>query len=102
MKQSNYPEAPDWKPPFGLVTKRPLAANTTLQPYMIESYTSQTIIKRNQSVVIRIEMPGLFITATGLTLEDGRAGEHIRVRNADSQRIILARICEDGSVEPVL
>lgn len=102
VKQSNYPEPFDWKPPFGLVAKRPLVANTILKPYMVESQTSSTILKRNQSVVIRIEMPGLLITATGLTLEDGKAGEHIRVRNTRSQRIILARICEDGSVEPVL
>ncbi len=102
LKRSNYPEPSDWKPPFGLIAKRPLAANAILQPYMVESHTSSTIIKRNQSVVIRIELPGLLITATGMTLEDGRAGEHIRVRNADSQRIILARVCEDGSVEPAL
>ncbi|MBN2314594.1 MAG: flagellar basal body P-ring formation protein FlgA [Sedimentisphaerales bacterium] len=102
VEQSNYPEPSDWKPPFGLIAKRPLAANTILQPYMVESYSSPTIVKRNQSVVIRIEMPGLLITATGMTLEDGKTGEHIRVRNADSQRIILARICEDGSVEPVI
>jgi flagella basal body P-ring formation protein FlgA len=102
VKQSNNPEPSDWKPPYGLIAKRPLTANTILKPYMVESQTSSTILKRNQSVVIRIELPGLLITATGLTLEDGRAGEHIRVRNTNSQRIILARICEDGSVEPVL
>jgi flagella basal body P-ring formation protein FlgA len=42
------------------------------------------------------------ITAVGKTMQDGRAGDYIKVRNADSQRIILARISEDGSVEPVL
>ncbi|OHB75270.1 MAG: flagella basal body P-ring formation protein FlgA [Planctomycetes bacterium RBG_16_55_9] len=99
---SNYPEPADWKPPFGLVANRPLAANTVLRPYMTGSGKSPVVVKRNQSVVIRIEKPGFLITAVGMTMEDGGIGEHIRVRNVDSQRIILARINEDGSVEPVL
>jgi flagella basal body P-ring formation protein FlgA len=53
-------------------------------------------------VVIRIEKPGFLITAVGKAMQDGKAGEYIKVRNADSQRIILARINADGSVEPVL
>ena len=101
MIPSNYPEPSDWKSPYGLVAKRPLAANTILRPYMVESLQSPIIVKRNQSIVIRIEMPGLLITAAGLTLEEGRTGEHIKIRNVDSQRIILAKICEDGSAEPV-
>jgi flagella basal body P-ring formation protein FlgA len=36
------------------------------------------------------------------TVEEGSAGEYVRVRNVDSQRIILARVNEDGTVEPVL
>jgi flagella basal body P-ring formation protein FlgA len=63
---------------------------------------SPIIIKRNQNVVIRIENPGFVITAMGKTMQDGRAGEYIKVRNVDSQRIILVRINEDGSVGPVL
>jgi flagella basal body P-ring formation protein FlgA len=60
------------------------------------------VVGRNQSVIIRLEKPGLLVTAVGKTLENGRAGEHIKVRNVDSQRIILARVNEDGTVEPVL
>ncbi len=98
---SNYPEPSDWAAPYGLIAKRPLTAKTILRPYMTESRKSPIIVKRNQSVVIRIEKPGFLITAAGITLEDGRTGEHIKVRNVDSKRIILARISEDGSVEPV-
>jgi flagella basal body P-ring formation protein FlgA len=35
-------------------------------------------------------------------MQDGKAGDYIKVRNMDSQRIIMARIGEDGNVEPVL
>ncbi|MHC4205878.1 MAG: flagellar basal body P-ring formation chaperone FlgA [Planctomycetota bacterium] len=100
--QSNVPEPTNWKPPYGLIAKRRLSANTVLVPNMLESLKSPIIVKRNQNVVIRIERPGFLITAAGKTMQDGKAGEYIKVRNMDSQRIIMARISENGSVEPVL
>jgi flagella basal body P-ring formation protein FlgA len=99
---SNYPEPADWKPPYGLIAKRRLPANTVLRSNMVGALKSQIIVKRNQNVVIRIEKPGFLITAMGKTMQDGRVGEYIKIRNVDSQRIIQARINEDGSVEPVL
>jgi len=59
------------------------------------------IVKRNRTVVIRIERPGLLITAIGKAMQDGRAGDYIKVKNVDSQRIIFARVNADGTVEPV-
>jgi flagella basal body P-ring formation protein FlgA len=99
---SNYPEPADWKPPYGLITKRPLPANTVLRPYMVGSVKPAVVVERNQTVVIRIERPGLLITAIGKAVQDGRAGGYIKVRNVDSRRIILARVNEDGTVAPVL
>jgi flagella basal body P-ring formation protein FlgA len=98
--QSDDPEPVDWKPPYGLVAKRPLPAGTVLVANMLESLDPPVILKRNQNVIIRIERPGFLITAIGIALQDGRAGDYIKVRNTDSQRIILAKIKEDGSVEP--
>jgi flagella basal body P-ring formation protein FlgA len=34
-------------------------------------------------------------------MQEGRAGEYIKVRNLDSQRMILAKVNEDGTVEPI-
>jgi len=102
MIPSNDPGPSNWKPPYGLIAKRRLPANTVLRPNMLGSLKSPIIVKRNQNVVIRIEMPGFLITAAGKTMQDGRAGEYIKVRNMDSQRIIMARISEDGCAEPVL
>jgi flagella basal body P-ring formation protein FlgA len=97
---SNNPEPADFKAPYGLIARRALPANTVLTPNMLESIKSPIILKRNQNVIIRIERPGFLITAMGITLQDGRAGDYIKVRNTDSQRIIIARIKEDGTVEP--
>jgi len=97
---SDYPEPANWRPPYGLVTKRRLPANTVLRPHMIGPVESPIIVKRNQNVVIRIEKPWLLITAVGKAMQEARTGEYIKVRNVDSQRIILARVNGDGTVEP--
>jgi len=98
---SNYPESADWRLPYGLIAKRRIPAKTVLRPNMLGPVKSPIIAKRNQKVVIRIDGPGFLITALGKAMQDGRAGEYIKVRNADSQRIILVKVKEDGSVEPV-
>ena len=99
---SSRPEAAYWKSPYGLVAKRALRAGTVIRPHMAGPAQTPIIVKRNQSVVIRIESPGFLITAVGVAMLDGKAGENIKVRNVDSQRIIVAQINDDGSVKPVL
>lgn len=98
---SSYPEPADWKAPYGLVAKRRLPANTQIRPQMASPIKPPVIVKRNQNVLIRVQRPGLLVTAIGKTMQDGRAGEFIKVRNTDSARIILARVNNDGTVEPV-
>jgi flagella basal body P-ring formation protein FlgA len=100
-RTSNYPEPADWKEPFGLLARRVIKANTVIQNDMISTAELKTIIKRNQNVVIRVEKHGFVITASGKTMQDGKAGDFIKVKNIDSQRIIIAKVNEDGSVEPI-
>jgi flagella basal body P-ring formation protein FlgA len=42
------------------------------------------------------------VTAVGVALQEARAGEYVKVRNADSSRIILCKVNVDGTVEPML
>ena len=98
----DYPEPANWRPPYGLVARRRLPANTVIDADTLDAAKTAVRIGRNESVVIRVQMPGLVVTAMGKTLQDGHVGEHIKVRNLDSQRIILCRVNEDGTVEPVL
>ncbi len=98
---SHYPEPAGWKPPFGLVAKRRLPANSVIRPQMIGPVRSPIIVKRNQSVLIKIDRLGLLVTAMGSAMQEARVGDFIRVKNIDSQRIIVAKVNEDGTVEPV-
>ena len=98
---SNYPEPANWVVPYGFVARRRLPANTVISTNMVGPVKPHILLKRNQNIVIKIDRLGLLITAIGKTMQDGRVGEYIKVRNADSQRIIMAKVNEDGSVEPV-
>lgn len=99
---SDYPEPVISKPPYGMIAKRNLPAGTVLNSNMFSPATPAVVVERNRNVLIRIERPGFSITAIGKSMEEGTPGEYIRVRNIDSQRIILVRVNNDGSVEPVL
>jgi len=98
-----YPQS-GWKSPYGLVAKRPLRAGSVISPGSIGQVRAPIIVERNQPVVLRIEMPGLMVTANGLAIQKGRAGDCIKVRTqiTGPGRIIVARINEDGTLVPVL
>jgi len=98
---SDYPQAADWSAPYGLLARRKIAANATIHPTMVAPPAPSILIKRNDNVVVRIERPGLVVTATAKALQKGQVGDSIRVRNLDSNRVILVIINDDGTVKPV-
>ena len=42
------------------------------------------------------------MTAMGIALQEARAGDYVKVRNADSSRVVLCKVNTDGTVEPML
>ncbi|MFQ6035755.1 MAG: SAF domain-containing protein, partial [Sedimentisphaerales bacterium] len=54
---SDYPEPANWNPPYGLIAKRRLPANTVIRPDMVGPVESAVVVGRNETVVIRIERP---------------------------------------------
>ncbi|MGD0078293.1 MAG: flagellar basal body P-ring formation chaperone FlgA [Sedimentisphaerales bacterium] len=99
---SDEAQPADWTEPTGLVAARNLPAGTVLNPGMAKSPQPKIVIERNQTVVIRIDSAGLIVTAMGKAIQPGGAGDCIKVRNVDSQRVITTKVNEDGTVEPVL
>jgi flagella basal body P-ring formation protein FlgA len=99
---SNYPVFSDFKSPYGLVAKHRLQPDTVVRPDMIGPVKPAVAVRRNETVLIRIESPGFLVTAVGKAMQEAKVGEYVRVRNLDSQRVILCRVSEDGTVEPIL
>ncbi|CCU72996.1 MULTISPECIES: flagellar basal body P-ring formation chaperone FlgA [Thalassolituus] len=73
----------------GSEAKRSLRTGTVISPDMIEA---ADIISRGQPVTIRLKRPGIRIEMAGTALTDGHLGEHIRVRNDRSQKILSAEV----------
>jgi flagella basal body P-ring formation protein FlgA len=99
---SDEPEPADWQSPYGLVATRRIAAGAVIRSALVASAKPKVVLKRNQTVLIRIEKPGFLVTAVGKAMQDGCVGEYIKVRNVDSKRIVLARVKHDATVEPVI
>jgi len=99
---SSYPEVANWSSPYGLIARRRIPKDAVVHANMVGPSKPVILVKRNQNVVIRIQAGGLVITATGRMVDEGAAGDFVRVRNVDSQRVIIGKVNEDGTVGPVL
>ena len=56
------------------------------------------LVTRGTAVQLVFQQPGLTITAYASPLQDGSAGDVIRVRNTDSGAVILGVVQPDGTV----
>jgi len=91
----------EWVSPFGMVALQRVPAGTVIRPSALMSPRPGLVVKRNQGVTMRLEGLGFKITALGEALDDGKCGDFIKVRNADTKRVVTAKVAPDGSVEPV-
>jgi flagella basal body P-ring formation protein FlgA len=69
---------------------------------MLRAVKAEVLVRRNQGVLMRIEGAGFTVSGVGEAMEDGRAGDVIKVRNVDSRRVVSARVAGDGAVEPII
>jgi flagella basal body P-ring formation protein FlgA len=57
------------------------------------------LVRRGEAVKLMVRLGSVNVTATGEALQDGRAGQSVRVRNTDSKNIVLGRVTERSMVE---
>jgi flagella basal body P-ring formation protein FlgA len=100
---ANSPADVGWSAPYGLVAKRRIKKGSVLNGSTVGPVEPPVVIKRRQTVVMKIETDGLSISALGQALSDGKVGEFIRVKGLNrNSRIIVGKVKQDGTVEPVL
>ncbi|MCB1874866.1 MAG: flagellar basal body P-ring formation protein FlgA [Chromatiales bacterium] len=81
---------------IGKVVRRPISAGNPVRPTQVEdSY----LIKRGQKVVILARVGGLSVRMRGKALANGAAGDHIRIENSRSDRIVEGVVNDAGIVE---
>jgi len=80
----------------GLVTNRLIREGTIFTQTMLQN---PVILEAGTSVSILVDMNGVKIKTDGVTLQRGRIGQLIRVRNATSQKVLRARVLDHMTVE---
>lgn len=95
------PETADWAAAYGQRAVRMIPVGAVVRPGLVRPVKAACLVRRNESVVMKISGAGFQITALGQALEDGRQGDLIRVRNVDSKRVVVAKVTDDGTVQPV-
>ncbi|MEX2649294.1 MAG: flagellar basal body P-ring formation chaperone FlgA [Alphaproteobacteria bacterium] len=83
----------------GLIGMTPKRLIRPGQPVRDGDVVPPVIVKRNGVVVMVFERAGLLLTAKGKALENGAAGEVIRVENLWSGIVVQALVLPDGVVE---
>lgn len=80
---------------IGKQATRNLTAGSVLSR---QHYTALMLIKRGDRVSIQSARNGLLISATGLAMSDGSAGQVINVKNISSQRVVQGTVTNGGLV----
>ncbi len=99
---ADRPDPGGWSARYGEKAARLIPAGEEVRPGLVRSATAETVVHRNEGVVMRIQGSLFRVMALGKALENGRPGDLVKVENVDSGRIVLARVAADGSVEPVM
>ena len=84
---------------IGQMTRRPLTAGMPLTEAMLDK---PPIVQRFSGVTILARVGDSVVTAGGMALQQGAAGEFIRVQNIESKRIINARVVDKSTVEVMI
>lgn len=99
---ASAPEPAGWSVPYGQVAKRRIKKGAVITGNVVGPVEPLVVIKRRQTVVMKIETGGLYVSAVGVALSDGKVGEYIRVKGPNNSRIVVGKVKADGTVEPVL
>lgn len=80
----------------GKVLKRDVPASTMITSQLLED---RIVVKRGDIVTITAESNRLIVRSKGRTVDKGRVGDMIRVKNITSGKEVMARIMNDNSVK---
>ncbi len=100
--ERGVPPEEDFVSPYGMTSKIRLKQGTALRTNILEPAKPAIVVRRRQTVVMKVEGIGFSISGFAEALANGRPGDVIRVRNIDTRRIVNARVAFDGTVRPIL
>jgi flagella basal body P-ring formation protein FlgA len=80
----------------GLVTRRSVASGQPLNGSMVQK---PVMVKRGSIVTIVARVNGIEVSVYGQSLQNGREGQVIRVKNINSNKTVAAKVIDSGTVE---
>lgn len=80
---------------IGMGAKRRIRADQLLTPALLGE---ALLVRRGQQVKIQASQDGISASTLGEALDNGQRGEVIRVRNLASEKVIKAKVMEEGVV----
>lgn len=88
----------------GATTKRAIAAGSVINPEWLEPPAPPVLVQKRQKVFLKLELGLMLITASGEAMDEGTAGQIIRVKRGQrpEERIVLGTVMPDGTVQPIL
>lgn len=69
------------------------------KPILLRDIGAMTIVRRNDTLTLRFEQGAMTLQTVGRAMEDGGAGDTIKVMNEQSKKIITGRITNNGDVD---
>ncbi len=103
-RESPTPEGKGWVSPYGLIAKRAITKGTVVRSDIAGPAEMPVVIKRRQTVLVKVETMGFYVSSFGEAMEDGKVDQFIRVKmnSGRNARTIIGKVWSDGSVRPVI
>ncbi len=100
--EGSEPEPAGWAAPYGMLTRQRISKGTEVEAGRLSPVEAPVVIRRRQTVVVKLETGQLLISSLGEAQADGKVGEFVPVKMGTDKdsRIIKARIRPDGTLEP--
>lgn len=100
--EANEPEPAGWAAPYGMLTRQRMSKGMEVEPQRLSSVEAPVVVRRRQTVVVKLETGRLLISSLGEAQADGKVGEFVPVKMGSDKesRVIKARIRPDGTLEP--
>lgn len=88
-------DKPDWwaSSPAGLILRRVVRAG---QAVALQDFQTTSVIKKGQAVDVLWAKGALSVSMRAKALQEGRAGDLIKLENLQTKRVIQARVLVDG------
>lgn len=85
--------------PLDLIGKQLKRNIPSQKPILFSDVTAPTLIKKNDKVNIQYNKNGISIETIGVALEDAGIGDMLKVKNIDSNKVVVAKAKFAGIVE---